>query len=181
MVAVVEGRWLCKPSGTYGNSGDLSPPPPHLLFWRFSNTILIGRGHCLFKWIFTIDIFILGIKLNQWNICLTSILSDFVSFLKSLVNYDCAHHLVLSPISLKIFHRACGGGGGFFSLWQRTILGYGTPFRPPKLAHIENLTGLSHAFGEKSRSSRCARAMRTLWIETVKLFKNSLSIDLRKW
>ena len=31
-----------------------------------------------------------------------------------------------------------------YGLWQRTILGYGTTFRPPKLAHIENLTGLSH-------------------------------------
>lgn len=51
---------------------------------------------------------------------------------------------------LKVFYKP---------LWQRTILGYGTPLRPPKLAHIENLTGLSHALAVvwwKSRSSFCS-------------------------
>ena len=37
----------------------------------------------------------------------------------------------------------------------------------------ENLTRISHAFGEKSQSSRCALAMCTLCTETEKVFENS--------
>ena len=38
---------------------------------------------------------------------------------------------------------------------------------------LENLTGLSHTFSEKSRSSRCAMVMRTLCAETERVFENS--------
>ena len=99
---------------------------------------------------------------NIFKVLVTTIMAFFWCILFPFpienANFHFSSPMQKPPLADTVESRAVNSGlpHSFFSvaLWQRTILGYGTPFRPPKLAHIENLTGLSHALEQASRRQK---------------------------